>query len=297
MSATRSPSGARPPRAGARPRSRPRGRHQRRRLHPLAIAALVIAAIAAITFYAFNRGVPFVHQFTMNAIVTNSVNVRGGDPVRIGGINVGQVASVTADGTESQIELTLQRSALPIHKRRDDRDPRPAVPGGELLPPARSRHRGGAPAPGRGDAPGLADVEPGAVLPAAVDVRPADTRKPDRLLQPARAGLRRVFRRDALRQRRGRPEVRCPAAAAAAGRHRGPHPRLRRHDAGRRGPAAQLLGERRRHARLELGAACRPRAEPGHHLDGVDVLGRLARADGDRAGRDAARRAGVADAR
>ncbi|HEY1593510.1 MAG TPA: MlaD family protein [Solirubrobacteraceae bacterium] len=116
MSATRSTSGARPPRTGARPRSRPRGRHQRRRLHPLAVAAVVIAAIAAITFYAFNRGVPFVHQFTMNAIVTNSVNVRGGDPVRIGGIDVGQVASVTADGTESQIELTLQPSALPIHK-------------------------------------------------------------------------------------------------------------------------------------------------------------------------------------
>jgi virulence factor Mce-like protein len=76
----------------------------------------MIAAIAAITFYAFNRGVPFAHQFTMNVIVTNSVNVRGGDPVRIGGISVGQVASVTADGTDSEIELTLQQSALPIHK-------------------------------------------------------------------------------------------------------------------------------------------------------------------------------------
>ncbi|HEY2160576.1 MAG TPA: MlaD family protein [Solirubrobacteraceae bacterium] len=95
--------------------TRPRRRH-RRRLHPLAVAALVIAAVAAITFYAFNRGVPFVHHFTLNALVTNSVNVRGGDPVRIGGIDVGQVVAVAPAGSDSKIELTLQPSALPIHR-------------------------------------------------------------------------------------------------------------------------------------------------------------------------------------
>ncbi len=105
-----------PPTRGTRPRSRSRGRPRRRRLHPLAIAALMLFAILAITYYAFNRGVPFQHQFTMNAVVTNSVNVRGGDPVRIGGINVGQVAAVTADGNRSEIELTLQPAALPVHR-------------------------------------------------------------------------------------------------------------------------------------------------------------------------------------
>ena len=40
------------------------------------------------------RSVPFVHRFTLNALVANSVNVRGGDPVRIGGIDVGQVVAV-----------------------------------------------------------------------------------------------------------------------------------------------------------------------------------------------------------
>lgn len=97
-------------------RSRPRTRRRRRRLHPLAVAALVIGAVFALTVYAFNRGVPFVHHFTLNALVTNSVNVRGGDPVRIGGIDVGQVAAVTADGSDSRIELTLQPAALPIHR-------------------------------------------------------------------------------------------------------------------------------------------------------------------------------------
>jgi virulence factor Mce-like protein len=85
-------------------------------MHPLAVAALVIAAVVATTFYAFNRGVPFVHHFTLNALVTNGVNVRGGDPVRIGGIDVGQVVAVAPAGSDSKIELTLRPSALPIHR-------------------------------------------------------------------------------------------------------------------------------------------------------------------------------------
>jgi virulence factor Mce-like protein len=91
-------------------------RRRRRRLHPLAVAALVIGAAIAVTFYAFNRGVPFVRHFTLNAFVTNSVNVRGGDPVRIGGIDVGQVVGVTPSGRDSRIELTLQSAGLPVHK-------------------------------------------------------------------------------------------------------------------------------------------------------------------------------------
>lgn len=93
-----------------------RARSRRRQLHPLAVAGLVIAATVAITFYAFNRGVPFVHHFTVNALVGNSVNVRGGDPVRIGGVDVGQVAAVTPAGRDTRIELTLEPSALPIHR-------------------------------------------------------------------------------------------------------------------------------------------------------------------------------------
>ncbi len=101
---------------GTRTRPGSRTRRRRRRLHPLVIATLVIGATVAITFYAFNREVPFIHHFTLNAQVSNSVNVRGGDPVRIGGIDVGQVVAVTPAGDNSDIEMTLQSSALPIHR-------------------------------------------------------------------------------------------------------------------------------------------------------------------------------------
>ncbi|HEV3130210.1 MAG TPA: MlaD family protein [Solirubrobacteraceae bacterium] len=89
---------------------------QRRRLHPIVVALLVIAVTAAVTYYAFNKSLPFGHPFNAYAVVTNSVNVRGGDPVRIGGVDVGQVRTVMPDGPNTRIGFTLQASAQPVHR-------------------------------------------------------------------------------------------------------------------------------------------------------------------------------------
>jgi virulence factor Mce-like protein len=85
-------------------------------MHPLLIAVLVIASAGAVTYYAFNQGLPFVHRFTLYAVVQNSYNVRGGDPVRIDGVDVGQVQSVSPDGRQSRIAFDLDGSALPVHR-------------------------------------------------------------------------------------------------------------------------------------------------------------------------------------
>jgi virulence factor Mce-like protein len=77
---------------------------------------LVILVVAAVTTYAFDRNVPFAHRFTVNAIVANSVNVRGGDPVRIAGIDVGRVTGVTPAGQATRVQFSLDRSALPVHR-------------------------------------------------------------------------------------------------------------------------------------------------------------------------------------
>jgi virulence factor Mce-like protein len=91
-----------------------RARH--RRVHPLVTAVVMILAVVAITFYAFNQGLPFVHKFTVSAVVRNSVNVRSGDPVRIAGIDVGAVTGVAPAGTASRITFTLDSNGLPIHR-------------------------------------------------------------------------------------------------------------------------------------------------------------------------------------
>lgn len=85
-------------------------------MHPLAIAAIVILGAVAITYYSFNKSLPFVHHYTLHALVRDSVNVRGGSPVRIAGIDVGTVDGVSPAGDASKITLTLDSSALPVHK-------------------------------------------------------------------------------------------------------------------------------------------------------------------------------------
>jgi phospholipid/cholesterol/gamma-HCH transport system substrate-binding protein len=91
-------------------------RRRRPRVHPLAIALGVIAAAAFITYYAFNQGLPFQHQFTLYAVVDNSVDVNDSSPVRIAGIDVGHVTGVQADGEYTRIAFTVDSSGRPVHR-------------------------------------------------------------------------------------------------------------------------------------------------------------------------------------
>ena len=93
-----------------------RTRANRRQVHPLVAAALVIAATVAITFYAFNGGLPFVHGFRVHAIVSAAESLRGNSPVRIAGVDVGTVDGVShGPGDTADVTLDLDNSALPLH--------------------------------------------------------------------------------------------------------------------------------------------------------------------------------------
>jgi phospholipid/cholesterol/gamma-HCH transport system substrate-binding protein len=94
---------------------RRRAGSRRRGIHPLAIAAITIAVITFVTYYAFNQGLPFVPHFTMHALVTNSVNVRGGDPVRIAGVDVGAVQGTSPAGRLTDITFTVNGNGRPVH--------------------------------------------------------------------------------------------------------------------------------------------------------------------------------------
>lgn len=76
----------------------------------------MIAVAAFITYYAFNEGLPFQHPFTLYAVVDNSVNVNGSTPVRIAGIDVGEVTGVQPDGEDTRIAFTVDASGRPVHR-------------------------------------------------------------------------------------------------------------------------------------------------------------------------------------
>lgn len=92
------------------PRSRKHG------MPALLIALITIAIPVFVTYYAFHKRLPFVSQYTDYVVVPNSVNVRGGDPVRISGIDVGSVEGVSPDGRATKIAFSLDSEALPIHR-------------------------------------------------------------------------------------------------------------------------------------------------------------------------------------
>jgi phospholipid/cholesterol/gamma-HCH transport system substrate-binding protein len=96
-------------------RRRAKSSRRKRGMHPLVAAALVIFGAVFITFYAFNGGLPFVHRFTLYAIVDNSVNIRTSAPVRIAGIDVGMVQGTSPDGDATKIAFTVNSNGEPIH--------------------------------------------------------------------------------------------------------------------------------------------------------------------------------------
>ncbi len=210
-------------------------------LHPLAIAAVMIAATLFVTYYAFNQGLPFVHTFTLYAIVNNSVNVRAGLPVRIAGIDVGAVPASRRMGnaTQDHVHRRGQRPADPSDATIRIRD-RLFLEGGYYLD-ARPRQPERADRQGRRHDPRVADGEPGAVLQACS--RRSTRRRATSLeqhAQHAQPGLQRPARSASVRQRRRRPEDGDPAAHAGAQGRRLGHPRAARHAGRRRRESAQL---------------------------------------------------------
>src|SRR5206468_4147476 len=91
---------------------------QQPRISSVTIGIGMAAALFAITFLAFNKGLPFVHGFRLHAIVQDSKLLRSGSPVRIAGVDVGEVSDVTPGPGETSVQgwhaSALKRGA-PLH--------------------------------------------------------------------------------------------------------------------------------------------------------------------------------------
>jgi virulence factor Mce-like protein len=99
-----------------RTRTRPGSPGKRRGPNPLAIAALTILLAVVVTYYAFSgKQIPFVHHFTMHALVRNSVDIIPDSPVRIAGIDVGKVTGTSSDGSLTRVDFTVGSNGQPVH--------------------------------------------------------------------------------------------------------------------------------------------------------------------------------------
>jgi phospholipid/cholesterol/gamma-HCH transport system substrate-binding protein len=78
-----------------------------------AIAALVVLVLS---YLAFVKEIPFVDQgYELHATFENPASLRVDSPVRIAGVNVGEVTDVEPKGTAAEATFTVADEGLPIH--------------------------------------------------------------------------------------------------------------------------------------------------------------------------------------
>jgi phospholipid/cholesterol/gamma-HCH transport system substrate-binding protein len=85
---------------------------------PLRAGLLTIFLAAVVTYFGFTKAIPFRHHFEIQAVVKSSNLLRPRSPVRIAGVNVGEVVrSGRYKKTDlSVVTLRIDKSGLPIHR-------------------------------------------------------------------------------------------------------------------------------------------------------------------------------------
>ena len=93
-------------------------RGTKNRVSPFAAGAILIVLIAILCFIAFSPSLPFSSPFQLKAVVQNAANIQPRSPVRIAGVNVGEVKDVArqGDSTASVITMNIEDKGLPIYQ-------------------------------------------------------------------------------------------------------------------------------------------------------------------------------------
>ena len=86
-------------------------------MSPFRAGLLAIVIVAVACYFAFSGANPFSKPYTMTADFKNAQNVQPGAAVRIAGINVGSVLSVSAPqkGGYARVKMAINDKGLPIH--------------------------------------------------------------------------------------------------------------------------------------------------------------------------------------
>ncbi|MBW8060591.1 MAG: MCE family protein, partial [Solirubrobacterales bacterium] len=80
------------------------------------IAVIFLLVFTAGPYLAFTKHVPFTGRgYELNATFANAVNIAVKSPLRIAGVNVGQVISTSRDGDAATVTFTVDDAGRPIH--------------------------------------------------------------------------------------------------------------------------------------------------------------------------------------
>ena len=184
-----------------------RARKERKRLPNFAIGLIAILLVIVGLFLAFTKRIPFTDRgYELTAMVRNAQNLAEKSPVRIAGVNVGEVTKVepVPESSAAEMTMTITEQGRPINEDvRIQLRPRLFLEG-NLFVDVRPGSPSAPGAGGRRRDPDPADLELG---PARPDPDHAAGRRARQPAAPAQGAGRRL---PALRRRRG------PAASSTS---------------------------------------------------------------------------------
>jgi phospholipid/cholesterol/gamma-HCH transport system substrate-binding protein len=81
------------------------------------IGLVLVILLALASYLAFTKRIPFTSQgYTLHATFQNATTLKPKSPVRIAGVNVGEVTDVSSHGNMADVTFTVDNEGLPIHK-------------------------------------------------------------------------------------------------------------------------------------------------------------------------------------
>lgn len=83
--------------------------------NPTRIGVVVLVLTAIVVYFGFTKHIPFTHGYRLKAVFSSAVNIRRSSPVRIAGVDVGKVSSISREGNAGVVTMEIQSSGLPIH--------------------------------------------------------------------------------------------------------------------------------------------------------------------------------------
>jgi phospholipid/cholesterol/gamma-HCH transport system substrate-binding protein len=84
--------------------------------HPWVLGLVVALVLLALTYLAFAKEFPWSGEgYTVKATFENAATLRTTSPVRIAGVNVGEVTSVEQQGDAAEVTFTVNDDGRPIH--------------------------------------------------------------------------------------------------------------------------------------------------------------------------------------
>jgi phospholipid/cholesterol/gamma-HCH transport system substrate-binding protein len=85
------------------------------RSNPLRFGLIVILVLAVVVYFGTTKHIPFKHGFRLKAVFATAVNIHPKSPVRIAGVDVGKVSSISREGKAGVVTMEIESKGLPIH--------------------------------------------------------------------------------------------------------------------------------------------------------------------------------------